>query len=156
MEMELLYWHWLVLGMLLVMIEIFLPSFTALWFGAGAILVGVLLYFYPDMTSSWQLFIWAVSSASATALWFLFLKPRSVNRTMAGLSREAIVGEVAMVILVPQEGRRGKLRFPVPILGSEEWDFICEKPVQLGERIVVADVSGNSLIVTPQSPGSDQ
>ena len=44
MDIQLLYWHWLVIGMLLVVAEIFVPSFTVLWFGLGALLVGCLLY----------------------------------------------------------------------------------------------------------------
>jgi len=33
MDIQLLYWHWLVIGMILVVGEIFIPSFTILWFG---------------------------------------------------------------------------------------------------------------------------
>jgi hypothetical protein len=39
------------------------------------------------------------------------------------------------------------LRFPAPILGSDEWSFICEDPVAIGDRVRVTEVSGNSLIV---------
>ena len=45
MELELVYWHWLVLGMLLVGFEIFVPSFTVLWFGLGAVVVAACLNF---------------------------------------------------------------------------------------------------------------
>ena len=41
MELEMLYWHWLVLGVVLIVAEIFIPSFTILWFGLGALVVGV-------------------------------------------------------------------------------------------------------------------
>ena len=37
MDMQMLYWHWLVFGILLVIAEIFIPSFTIMWFGLGAI-----------------------------------------------------------------------------------------------------------------------
>jgi membrane protein implicated in regulation of membrane protease activity len=153
MEFTPQYWHWLVFGMILIMVEMALPSFTALWFGAGALLVGVLLLIFPALDLNWQVFIWTISSALTTFLWFRYLKPKSINRTMAGLSREAIVGEVGLVIAVPQEHRRGQLRFPVPILGSEEWDIICQQPLALGDRVVVADLSGNALIVTRHSAG---
>jgi membrane protein implicated in regulation of membrane protease activity len=36
MDMQMLYWHWLVFGILLVIAEIFIPSFTIMWFGLGA------------------------------------------------------------------------------------------------------------------------
>ncbi len=150
MEFDVLYWHWLVLGMGLMMVEIFLPSFMALWFGLGAVLVGLLLLAVPQLSLSWQLLIWTFFSVVLTYLWFHYFKPMSIDRTMAGLSREAIVGEVGMVISLPQDSRRGRLRFSMPILGSEEWDIICEEPLVLGERVVVQDVAGNALLVRKQ------
>ena len=39
MGFEIVYWHWLVLGMVLMMFEIVLPCFIALWFGARALLI---------------------------------------------------------------------------------------------------------------------
>ena len=62
--------------------------------------------------------------------------------------REAILGETAQVIRAPQDDSRGMLRFATPKLGSEEWEFICEQPVVMGDRVIVKDVSGNTLIVT--------
>ena len=32
-------WHWLVLGFILLIIEMFVPTFASLWFGAAAIIV---------------------------------------------------------------------------------------------------------------------
>ena len=150
MDLTLLYWHWLVFGMALMMIEIALPSFTALWFGLGAVLVGLLLWLFPSMSVSWQVFIWAISSACAAFFWFRYFKPRAVNKTMAGLSREAIIGETGHVIAIPREHQRGKLRFSIPGLGSEEWDFICHQEVQPGDRVVVVELSGNTLVVHKQ------
>jgi membrane protein implicated in regulation of membrane protease activity len=38
-----LYWHCLVLGLLPILAELFIPSFSIFWFGLGALLVGGLL-----------------------------------------------------------------------------------------------------------------
>ncbi len=142
-----LYWHWLTLGLLLILAELFIPSFTIFWFGLGALLVGGLLLLFDELALSWQIFIWAIASGLFTFLWFRFLKPRMTDRTKAGLSREAIVGESGQVIGAPEEGRRGTVRFAKPLLGSDEWPFICEQPVTIGDRVFVKDVSGNTLIV---------
>lgn len=142
-----LYWHWLTLGLLLILAELFIPSFTIFWFGLGALLVGGLLLLLGELALSWQIFIWAIASGLFTFLWFRFLKPRMTDRTKAGLSREAIVGESGQVIGAPEEGRRGTVRFAKPLLGSDEWPFICEQPVTIGDRVFVKDVSGNTLIV---------
>jgi len=66
---------------------------------------------------------------------------------MAGMSLESIQGEVGQVLVPPSDSRRGTLRFPAPILGSDEWSFICEDQVAIGDRVRVTEVSGNSLIV---------
>ena len=44
--------------------------------------------------------------------------------------------------------RRGLLRFAAPVLGAEEWPFICSDQIDAGDRAVVKDVSGNTLIVS--------
>ena len=147
MEFKLLYWYWLVFGMLLIMAEIFIPSFTVFWFGLGAIIVAIILWLLPDMAVSWQLFIWAIASIVFTALWFKFLKPLMTDRTKAGISREAITGESGQVIRTPEADRRGIVRFTTPLLGSDEWPFICEQAVDSGDRVFVKDISGNTLIV---------
>jgi len=147
MEFKILYWYWLVFGMLLIIAELFIPSFTIFWFGLGAIIVALILWLIPEMAVSWQLFIWAIASIVFTFLWFIFFKPLMTDRTKAGISREAVLGESGQVIKIPQEDRRGIVRFTTPLLGADEWPFICEQAVVSGDRVVVKDVSGNTLIV---------
>jgi inner membrane protein len=142
------YWHWLVFGMILVMAELAIPSFTIFWFGLAGLLVGIILFLVPAVGFTWQLFIWAMGSCVMTLLWFKFLKPLMADRTKAGISREAIVGESGQVIRAPADKQRGTVRFTTPILGAEEWPFICDSEVRIGDRVVVTDISGNTLIVS--------
>jgi membrane protein implicated in regulation of membrane protease activity len=141
------YWHWIVFGVLLVLSEIALTTFFILWFGVAAIVLGIILFFVPWLTLSWQILIWTLLSSLLALAWFKYLKPLSIDRTKAGLSREAIVGEVGQVISVPGEARRGRLRFPAPILGTDEWQIISSDSLAIGDRVRVVDVSGNSLLV---------
>lgn len=147
MEFDVAYWHWIVLGVALMVSEIFLATFFILWFGAAAVIVGVVLLLAPELSLTAQVFIWTVLSTLLALGWFKYLKPLSVDRTMAGLSREAIIGQIGQVLSVPQEGTRGKLRFPAPILGTDEWLFISQDELAIGDRVSVIDISGNSLIV---------
>ena len=140
-------WHWLVLGMLLIIAELFLPSFTIFWFGLGALVVSAGLFLAPGMPLSIQIFIWACASAVFTFLWFRLIRPRMKDRTKAGISREAVLGESGQVIRTPEENRRGTIRFATPLLGADEWPFICEESVATGDRVFVRDISGNTLIV---------
>ena len=150
--MDVEYWHWLVAGMLLMALEIAVPSFTLLWFGAGAIVTGVVLLIAP-ISLTVQLLLWAVSSVAFTVLWFKFLKPLAVDKTKAGLPDESILGETGQVIKVPSDEigkeHRGLVRFATPKLGNEEWPIICEQSLNLGDRVRVTAVSGNALVVVP-------
>jgi len=147
MEAKLLYWYWLVFGMVLIIAELFIPSFTIFWFGLGAILVAGVLLMFPDLAISWQLFIWAIASCLLTFLWFKLLKPLMTDRTKAGISREAILGESGQVIRIPGQEKHGIVRFATPLLGADEWPFICEQDLAIGDRVIVKDISGNTLIV---------
>jgi membrane protein implicated in regulation of membrane protease activity len=148
--MDLQYWHWLVFGMILIIAEVFIPSFTIFWFGLGGLMVGGLLWIAPSLGLTAQLLLWGVFSALLTAFWFLVMKPRMVDKTRAGMSREALLGETGQVIRAPDGERRGMVRFSKPLLGSDEWTFICDEPVHVGDRVQIRDVSGNTLVVAPK------
>ena len=70
-----------------------------------------------------------------------------IDRTSAGIARESAIGEAGKVIQVPISERRGMVRFTTPVLGSDEWEFICEQDVSIGDRVFVKEFSGNTLIV---------
>ena len=141
-------WHWLVLGFVLLIIEMFVPTFASLWFGGAAIIVAALAWLLP-ISVSMQIIIWLVLSAIFLLVWFKFIKPLSVDRTKAGLGGSVIIGETGMIIVAPQLERAGVVRFSVPIVGAAEW--MCRtsgEQVAVGDRVIVTDIVGNELIVS--------
>ena len=141
-------WHWLVLGFVLLIIEMFVPTFASLWFGGAAIIVAALAWLLP-ISVSLQIIIWLVLSAIFLLAWFKFIKPLSVDRTKAGLGGSVIIGETGMIIVAPQLERAGVVRFSVPIVGAAEW--MCRtsgEQVAVGDRVIVTDIVGNELIVS--------
>ena len=146
-DFQIAYWYWLVFGMVLMLLELIVPSFTIFWFGLGAIVVGLLLLPAPGLDLTWQILAWVIASCAFAVFWFRILKPRMVDRTKAGIAREAVVGETGMVIRTPEGSGRGELRFAVPILGADSWPFICADEVAVGDRVMVQDVSGNTMMV---------
>lgn len=140
-------WYWFVLGIALILSELLLPAFAALWFGCSAILVGILFWLFPSMGLTAQLVVWIILSILCTVSWFKFIKPLSTDKTKAGLSREATIGQVGMVIQNNLEHDHIKVRFPMPILGSDEWNCRTQSYVQVGDRVRVIDILGNDLVV---------
>lgn len=145
---EIYYWHWVLLGIGLAIAEMFLASFTILWFGLGAILVGLVLIVFPSWSIDTQMALWIVSSAGFAVFWFKYFRPRMIDKTKAGIPREALIGESGTVIKAPIEGKRGVVRFTTPVLGEDEWEFICEQDISAGDRVFIKDFSGNTLIVS--------
>ncbi|ENV35094.1 NfeD family protein [Acinetobacter gerneri] len=140
-------WHWFVLGILLILSELILPAFAAIWFGIAALMVGILYWLFPWMSLTTQIVVWIVFSILCTVLWFKMIKPLSIDRTKAGLPREATIGQVGMVIQIGMAHEQVKVRFPMPVLGSDEWNCRSLEPVQVGDRVRVTDILGNDLVV---------
>ena len=145
-------WHWFALGILLILAELILPSFAALWFGVAAILVSLIYWLVPSLSPSLQVILWMIFSVSATFAWFKWIKPLSIDKTKAGLSREATIGQVGMVIETHLSHEHIKVRFSVPVLGADEWQCRSIHPVTVGERVRVIDILGNDLLVEPHNP----
>lgn len=144
---QMLYWYWLVFGMILILLELAIPSFTIFWFGLGALAVGLLLLLVPGLSLTLQVLVWVIASAAFVLFWFKVLKPRMTDKTTSGIAREAVLGETAMVTRVPEGDRRGEIRFSVPMLGSDIWPFICDDEVAVGDRVAVREISGNTMLV---------
>lgn len=147
MEIHIYYWYWIVFGISLMLSEIFIGSFFIFWFGASATAVGVLLILIPQLSLTTQLISWTILSLVFTVAWFKLFKPLSIDKTKAGLSREALIGEVGQIISTPTSEKNGIVRFPVPLLGANEWEVISQEELTVGDRVKVTEVSGNSLIV---------
>ena len=146
--MEFLWWHWVSFGLVLIGLELFIPSFTIIWFGIGGCGAGLYLYFFPQAGFASQLFVWSLLSVILTILWFRILRPRMVDKSKSGMSQEAIVGETGMVIRGNATVmERGRIRFAIPLLGAEEWDFISETPCAPGDRGRVLGIEGHVLKV---------
>ena len=73
--------------------------------------------------------------------------PKITTQTLAGLSREAMIGQVGMVVHYSEQEGRGKLKFPAPVVGNDEWEFIHDQPLKNGDKVQVVEISGNSLFV---------
>jgi len=146
MEFELLHSYWLVIGMVLVVAEIFIASFTILWFGLGALVVGITGIFFP-MTLSSQILVWTVSSIAFTVIWFKIIKPVMSSSHRGDDARQSAIGESGLVIKIPTDSTKGIMRFSTPLMDCDEWNFTCDVQVDLGDRLHVEGISEDTLMV---------
>jgi inner membrane protein len=143
---QFLWWHWVVLGVVLTLLELAVPAFFLVWFGVGAIIVGLVTLALPQISFVWQVVIWIVASVAFILLWFKVFKS-DVHKTRAGMSKGQLVGEIGLVIRDIRPFEKGQIRFQKPVLGDEVWESIADEEIKAGERVKVLDVEGNILKV---------
>lgn len=145
--MNIQFYHWLILGAVLMIAELFVPTFFLLWFGAAAILVGALAWVF-DFSFAFSVGLWTIFSVGFCVAWFKLVQPKlALHRTKAGLGVSVIIGEIGMIVTVPNAVNAGIVRFATPKAGASEWACRTNDTLQMGESVVVLDVVGNELLV---------
>jgi len=142
-------WHWLVLGFLLLIVEMFVPTFASLWFGIAAVIIAALAWLLP-IPLLFQVLIWLTLSVLFMFAWVKYIKPLSMNRKKAAQNSNSVIGETGMIVVKPQKGIPGMVRFNVPVWGADEWSCrTAGVSVEIGDRVVVLKVVGDELVVAP-------
>lgn len=139
------WWHWVVLGLCLAMSELAIPAFFIIWFGIGAIGVGIALLFVPELPVPAQILLWASMSVVLVAIWFRYLKPLTVSAV--GTSSAHVTGEVGILVADINPDNRGQVRFQKPVLGSDLWECYADTAIKAGERVCIVVVEGSFIKV---------
>lgn len=143
--MELVWWHWLALGMVLIGIEMLTPTFFLMWFGLGALLMGALVAVLP-LGFAAQVLGWTVTSLAMTGVWMKYFK--NPDRSHAGQAKEGVLGVTGLVTRAIPEMGEGEMLFQRPILGADRWPVVADMPIASGEKARIVDVLGQTLKVT--------
>jgi membrane protein implicated in regulation of membrane protease activity len=139
---------WAVLGIILIVAEVFTAGFVLLWFGVGALAAALLAYL--GFGVGLQFLIFAVVSVVLTALSrTIFLNyfsrlHRTGNQLKSGV--DALPGQIGTVT----KASHGALsQGEVNVFGSTWRAFpeAGEEPLQEGERVKVVRVQGASIYV---------
>lgn len=140
------WWHWIVGGIALVLAELAIPAFYIIWFGCGALLVGLALLLFPEMSSTAQILLWVLTSSALVALWFRVFR-QNVSRTQSGTADGDVIGETGLVAQGIAPFTRGRVRFQRPLLGADEWMCTADTEIAAGERVRVVAIEGSYLKV---------
>ena len=135
--------------MALGLVELVVPSFFIIWFGLGALLVGVAMLVAPAIEFSTQILLWTAASIAMTVLWFRVLR-KDGGKTRSGQANEAL-GEIGILVRAVEPlgvaSARGEVRFQKPVMGSDVWPCLADEAIAAGERVRVLAVDGQILRV---------
>lgn len=143
---------WIVLGLVLILAEFILPSLIVIFFGVGALSVGLMAWWGWVDDTTYQLWLFGLISGA------LLLVLRKRFRTwFAGGSLVAdtdtpdddYIGHYATVTEGFSEGRNfGKVSYR-----GAHWDAITKESnaIKLGDRVLISGRQSSTLIVTRES-----
>ena len=136
------YWHWWVLAVVLVILEVLSPGVFFLWMGIAAGVVGFLVYLQPGMFWEYQILFFAVFSVVSIVLGRAFLKRRPIATDEPHLNRrgEQYVGRT-FTLDEPIVNNQGKIR-----VDDTTWK-IHGDDCEAGRKVKVSGVDGVVLVV---------
>jgi hypothetical protein len=138
---EIVYWHWWVLGLGMLILEAFMPGAIFLWMGISAAVVGLLLWLVPGLGWEWQFLIFALLSVISVVAWKKY-RPKPVETDRPALNRrgEQYVGRT-FTLQEPIVNGVGKLQ-----VDDTTWR-ISGAELPAGRKVQVTGVDGTTLRV---------
>ena len=136
-------WNWWILAGVLLALELLVPSFFFLWFGAAALVVGILVQFVP-LAWQTQIALFAVLSIVALFASRLLIKRKNAGQDDSFLNRrgDRHVGKVFKCEAGIENGR-GRVRIDDTI-----W-LVSGPDCAAGSAVRVTGVDGATLQVEP-------
>ena len=138
----LVYWHWWLLGILFLILEIFAPGVFFMWMGLAAGIVGLVAWLLPDIGWQWQVLAFALLSVITVVLGRKWFERHPIVSEQPKLNRrgEQYVGRT-FTLQEPIINGQGKI-----VVDDSTWK-IRGPDCAVGDNVRVTDVDGVVLIV---------
>jgi len=143
LDTHVLWWHWVVFGLVLVIGELLTGTFLLLGIGIAAVLVGLLGWLFP-MSFTAELMLWSAAALGVVIVWYRSMRRASETDSGQSAYRVDTPGTVVEAIHPPQ---RGKVLFDEPVLGNREWPAFADTDIEQGARVRIIEVSGQLIKV---------
>lgn len=133
-------WHWIALSLLLLVGELVGAGGYLLWTGIAAMVVGALLWIFPELAWQLQFLMFAVGSVTSAGLWHVYLLRRPLKSDNPTLNKRgnAYVGKTFVLTQAVKNGR-GKIK-----IDDCNWELNGEDCVE-GESIIIIGTDGMIL-----------
>jgi len=141
---NLVYWHWWIFAVVLIILEILTPGAFFLWLSVAASIVGVILLIIPDISWELQLILFSLISVSAIALANFWFKRNPIKSTKPSLNQreDELIGKVFEVEQAIVNGS-GRVK-----VGESTWKANGPNSKK-GTLVRVIRVDGAELFVEP-------
>ncbi len=85
--MALVFWHWWVLAVVCLVIEMLVPAFFFLWMSVSALITGIIVWLIPSLSIEIQILVFSVLAIIAIVAWQIFGKKITIKSDQPLLNR---------------------------------------------------------------------
>jgi len=132
---------WIVAGLVLAVLEMFVPGMVIIWFGIAAVVTGLLALFIHSPYVHFGVFI-VLSGLMVFFSQWIGRKITKPEPEPVGANR--LTDAEGRVIQEVRPGEPGRVK-----VGGEEWRAECHSALTVGTMVRVVRVEGTRLIVKP-------
>ena len=147
---DITWWHWIVFGVILIVIEMSTGTFFMLTLGISAILVGTLDLLFK-LSFQAEILLWLLFSIISVFAWMKWFKEKTVSNSGQSNYRLDTLGTVTAEI---KPHHRGKVTFDAPVLGNTQWHATAKTDIAPGTRVKIVEVNGQLIEVAPVDASS--
>ena len=130
--------HWLVLGITLIILELFVWTVFLLWIGSSAITVGIIFFLLPNVSGLLQLLIFIVLAVVATLLSKKYYPVKTVDEQLHDKAKKHI-GKECMIVSIEDEVAKVQI-------GESLW-FAKGSNLSAGQSVKIIGVESSTFIV---------
>jgi len=138
-----LWWHWIVIGFILLILEMNTGTFVILGLGIAAIIVG-LLDFTMHLSFTAEVLMWTILSVLSFIAWKKWAKVKHISNSGQSNYNLDTIGTVTKAI-APHS--RGKVTFDTPVLGNTSWTATATQNIAKDTRIKIVEIHGQLIEV---------
>ncbi len=136
-------YHWIALGLILLMAEMLGAAGFLLGAAAAALCMGAVLFLFPELALGWQLLYYAIGAILATVLYFQLFRDAQSRpaRPLLNQRAERLVGHQFRLEEDIELGK-GKVQ-----IGDTFWHVKASEPLSKGTLVEVVDTHRMALVI---------
>ena len=140
------HWAWWATSVLLLGLEVILPTFFLLWLGVAGVIVGFLVFFFPEFGWQNEVIIFTVLAIIVTVLGRRYFRPSETQTDRPHLNKRG-ADLIGRTMELDEAFKNGEGRLKV---GDSHWTARLKEgddDLKKGTKVKILDIDGATIIV---------
>lgn len=135
---NLTHWHWFIAAVVLGILELFVPGAVFIWMGLSGVIVGVIIFFIPDLGWGSQIIAFSILSIITVICARLFISKRNSQSDHPLLNEKSAqyIGNTYSLIQDSENGI-GKIN-----IGDTLWNVELDGDAKTGTTVQILEAKG--------------